>query len=97
MLKKDKVKVIDEELNDEKISRFLTLKPYGDESEDFHILTRAYRGLPIPYFERFLEMFLAEKRDINAKNAKGISFMASIEGNVRFPEFVEILKQNGAQ
>lgn len=97
MLKKDKVKVIDEELNDEKISRFLTLKPYGDESEDFHILTRAYRGLPLPYFERFLAMFLAENRDINATNAKGITFMASIQGNASFPEFVDTLKQHGAQ
>lgn len=97
MLKKDKVKVIDEEMNDEKISRFLSLKPYGDESEDFYILTKAYRGLPIEYFTRFLEMFLAEGRDVNAKNTQGQSFIDFIGNNIRFPEFVELLKKNGAQ
>ena len=97
MLKKDKVKVIDEEMNDEKISRFLTLKPYGDESEDFYVLTKAYRGLPIEYFATFLKMFLADGRDINAKNKQDQSFVSFIEGNSNFPEFVELLKSNGAQ
>ena len=97
MLKKDKVKVIDEEMNDEKIKHFLTLKPYGDESEDFYQLTKAYRGLPAEYFSRFLELFLAEKRDINAKNVNGQSFISTIEGNVKFPEFIALLKENGAQ
>ena len=97
MLKKDKIKIIDEEMTDEKISRFLTLKPYGDESEDFHMLTRAYRGLPVEYFATFLTMFLAENRDINAKNSQGQSFLGSIEGNTTFPEFIETLKENGAK
>lgn len=97
MLKKDKIKIIDEEMTDEKIRRFLTLKPYGEESEDFHMLTKAYRGLPVEYFTTFLEMFLAENRDINAIGPKGLSFLASIEGNVKFPEFIETLKKNGAK
>ncbi|MBV1920174.1 MAG: PA4642 family protein [Pseudomonadales bacterium] len=97
MLKKDKVKIIDEEMNDEKIRRFLTLKPYGEESADFYVLTKAYRGLPIEYFATFLKMFLAEGRDINAKNAQDQSFVSFIEGNSNFLEFVELLKSNGAQ
>lgn len=97
MLKKDKVKVIDEEMNDDKIRRFLSLTPYGDESVDFHVLTKAYRGLPIEYFTTFLEMFLADGRDINATNAQGLSFVKFIEGNTKFPEFVELLKSKGAQ
>ena len=97
MLKKDKVKVIDEEMNDEKIQHFLTLKSYGDESEDFYQLTKAYRGLPIEYFSRFLEMFLAENRDINAKNVSGQTFLSTIEGNMKFHEFIAVLKENGAQ
>ena len=97
MLKKDKVKVIDEDMNDEKIARFLTLQPYGDESADFHVLTKAYRGLPVEYFTTFLAMFLAEGRDINAKNSQGQSFLGFIEGNSNFTEFAELLKNNGAQ
>jgi len=97
MLKKDKVKVIDEEMNDEKIRRFLTLKPYGKESVDFYVLTKAYRGLPIEYFATFLEMFLADGRDINAKNDQDQSFVSFIEGNSNFLEFVELLKSKGAQ
>jgi len=96
MLKKDKIKVIDEEMNDEKIRRLFFYKPYGDESADFHVLTKAYRGLPIEYFTRFLEMFLDDKRDINAKNSQGQSFLSSIENNLKFPEFVDTLKKNGA-
>ena len=70
---------------------------HAKETEDFHILTKAYRGLPVEYFTTFLEMFLAENRDINAIGPKGQSFLASIEGNVTFPEFIEALKKNGAQ
>jgi len=97
MLKKDKVKVIDEQLSDEKLQRFLTLEPYGDDNVDFHILTKAYRGLPLDAFGRFLVMFLAENRDINAKDTQGRTFTATITDNANQHKVIALLKQNGAQ
>lgn len=93
MLKKDKQKVIGEELDELRVRSFLNYEPYGEEPADFHILTKAYRGLPPEPFERFLEMFIAEGHDIHAQNSSGQSFAEFIAPNSAHPEYVEILKK----
>ena len=71
MSSKDKQKVIGEELDAAKVARFLEMEPVGDENADFHVLTKAYRGLPLAYFDQFLAMFTAQGHDVNACDQQG--------------------------
>lgn len=96
MSTKDKEKVIGEDLDTTKVARFLEMQPYGDENADFHVLVKAYRGLPAEAFERFLQLFRDSGRDINAKDAKGRTLLQLARENIRHPEYVDILKRFGA-
>ncbi len=97
MLKKDKQKVIGEQLNDAQVTRFLEMTPYDpNESTDYYILTKAYRGLPADAFERFVKAFIEQGHDIKATNAEGKSFLEEISANTSHPEYVDILKKYGA-
>lgn len=96
MSSKDKVKVIGEELDETKVARFLEMQPYGEENADFHILTKAYRGLPAEAFERFLQLFQEQGRDINARDPKGRTLLQLAQQNTRHPEYVDVLKRFGA-
>ncbi len=97
MSSKDKQKVIGEELDATKVARFLEMQPVGDENADFHILTKAYRGLPVEYFDQFLTMFVEQGRDINATDKQGrtLTQIAAQHGNQ--PGYVDVLKKHGAQ
>ena len=95
--KKDKVKVINETLNDDKIRRFLKLEPSQGEDKAFHILLRAYRGLNQDDFGRFIEFFKAEKLDINAKSRDGKTILQAIKGYNKSADYVEVLISAGAQ
>ena len=96
MSTKDKEKVIGEDLDETKVARFLEMQPYGNENADFHVLVKAYRGLPPDAFTRFLQLFKDSGRDINAKGPKGQTLLQLASQNVRHPEYVEILQQFGA-
>ncbi|MGI9323391.1 MAG: PA4642 family protein [Pseudomonadales bacterium] len=63
-------KVTDEVWDDDRVKSFLDLQPYGDDA-DFHVLTRAYRGMRLEDFERFLHFFTAAGRNLDAKDGKG--------------------------
>lgn len=92
----EKAKVIGEELDETKVARYLDMQPAGDENVDFHVLTKAYRGLPPEAFGRFLDLFVAAGRNINAHDSAGRTFLATIIGNVGQPGYVDIARQRGA-
>ncbi len=99
-MKKDKEKVIGETFSTEKLSEFLELKPFGgDDSrneEDFHILLKAYRGLPEEGFERFLPLYQKAGRNINATSPLNETFLDYISDNQNQQSYVEIMKKAGA-
>ena len=97
MSSKDKQKVIGEELDATQVARFLEMQPIGDENADFHVLTKAYRGLPVAYFDQFLAMFVAQGRNVNATDPQGrtLAQIAAQHGNQ--PGYVDVLKKHGAQ
>ena len=64
-------KVIDEVWNDERVRSFLAIEPHGDESADFHVLQKAYRGMRPEDFDRFLGFFVTAGRDLDACDPKG--------------------------
>ncbi|NPU92874.1 MAG: hypothetical protein HPY82_13285 [Gammaproteobacteria bacterium] len=96
MSTKDKVKVIGEDLDETKVARYLDMQPHGDENADFHVLTKAYRGLPLEAFERFLQQFSDQGRDINARDAKGRTLLQLAQENRSHLDYVEVLKKFGA-
>lgn len=96
-MRKDKQKVIGEPMSDEQIAAFLNAQPYADESVEQHILTRAYRGLRIEDFERFLGMFKAEGYDLNAVDREGRTFLDTVRQHARGEEYVAALEAAGAR
>lgn len=96
-MRKDKQKVIGEPMSDEQVAAFLGARPYADESVEQHILTRAYRGLRIEDFERFLMMFKAEGYDINATDREGKTFLDTVRQHSRGEEYVAALEAAGAR
>lgn len=53
-MRKDKKQVIGDEIGDDQIKLFLDFEPVDATSPSLHKLIKAYRGLRIDDFERFL-------------------------------------------
>ncbi|WP_022961207.1 PA4642 family protein [Halopseudomonas pelagia] len=96
-MRKDKEKVIGESMTDEQVAAFLQARPYAGESLEQHILTRAYRGLRVQDFERFLAMFKAQGFDLDAADAQGNTFLHRISAHAQAQAYVEALKAAGAK
>ena len=96
-MKKDKLKVLDEVLSEERIKQFLELLPPAGENPDFHQLQKAYRGMPPQYFEIFLEFFTENKRDINAVSHNGYTLLQEISTHKQAREYIDLLVQFGAK
>lgn len=97
MSTKDKQKVIGEQLDQTKIARFLEMKPEGEQNEDFHVLLKAYRGLPAEAFDEFLTLFKAEGRDVNAQGDDGQTLLQITQQHDRQLGYSDALKKHGAQ
>lgn len=95
-MKKDKAKVLNEEMSDEQIRGFLAAHPPVHVHADFHCLVRAYRGLTAPDFERFLAVFVAEGRDLDARNEHGETLLEVVSCHESSGDYVAALKQAGA-
>lgn len=97
-MRKDKEKVIGEPMTDEQVAVFLQARPYAaDESADLHVLVRAYRGLRVEDFERFLVLFKAEGFDVNASDAQGRTFLQTVKTHAQCEEYVAVLEAAGAR
>lgn len=90
-LKKDKQKVIGEDMTDEQIKRFLETELQAHQDADFHTLLRAYRSLRSYDFKRFLSYFKAEGRDQNATNEKGQSLRDIISTHKESDVYLKML------
>lgn len=89
--------VRDEWWSDERIRSFLTLDTTADEAPDFHVLVKAYRGMVVEAFSRFIVFFLEEGRNINEKNYHGETILKIVSEHKNSKEYVEILEQAGAK
>ena len=69
--KKDKQAVIDEVITDVLMEQFFALQPPQGTERDYHMLERAYRGLPAPDFARFVDLFVARGHQVNSKGPQG--------------------------
>lgn len=91
-MRKDKKQVIGEEIGDESIKLFLTFEPADATPPSLHKLVKAYRGLRIDDFERFLGFFKDAGYDLNAQDAQGQDFIALIQDQRLAEPYVEAIK-----
>lgn len=96
VLKKDKKKVLGEIFSDERIKTFLQFVPPEGVDADYHVLEKGYRGMKAENFEAFVKFFLADGRDINARNPRGETLLQVLRNHRQAEEYIEILQANGA-
>ncbi|WP_417775442.1 PA4642 family protein [Stutzerimonas xanthomarina] len=91
-MRKDKKKVIGEEVSDESIKLFLELEPTDGTPSSLHKLIKAYRGLRVDDFERFLGFFVEAGYDLNVKNARGQDFVSLIADQRQAEPYIELIE-----
>lgn len=91
-MRKDKKQVIGDEIADESIKLFLQPEPADDTPPSLHKLIKAYRGLRIDDFERFLGFFVAAGYDVEAKNSKGQDFIDLVADQRHARPYIEMIE-----
>lgn len=91
-MRKDKKQVIGEEIGDEPIKLFLAVEPADATPPSLHKLIKAYRGLRIDDFERFVGFFVEAGYDLGAKDAQGNDFIALIQDQRQAAPYIEVIK-----
>jgi len=92
-MRKDKKQVIGDEISDDYIKSFLQFEPAdGVTSPSLHKLVKAYRGLRVDDFERFLGFFVEAGFDLNAKDHNGNDFVALTADQRQAEPYIELIK-----
>jgi len=92
MRKKDKKQVIGEEISEEKIRLFLAVEPADDTPPALHKLIKAYRGLRVDDFERFVGFFVEAGYDLAAQDAQGRDFVTLIEDQRLAEPYIDVVR-----
>jgi len=85
--------VIGDEIADEQIKLFLAVEPADDTPPALHKLVKAYRGLRVDDFERFIGFFVEAGYDLNAKDAQGHDFVAQIQDQRNAEDYIDIVRK----
>ena len=88
--------VRDEWWSDERVKSFLELESSIDETPDFHILMKAYRGMVPEAFDRFVNFFVESGRNINETNMHGETILKVVSEHKNSGEYKKILEEAGA-
>lgn len=92
-MRKDKKQVIGDEIGDEQIKLFLDFEPVDATSPSLHKLIKAYRGLRVGDFERFLVFFKEAGYDLDGTDEHGKTFVALIKDQRNAEEYIELIEQ----
>jgi hypothetical protein len=97
-MRPDKKIITDEVWDDARVRSFLSPKtPQGADAPDFLLLLGAYRAMRVEDFARFIRFFVEEKRDLNATNESGQTFVELIASHRHGKAFAEIMSAAGAR
>ncbi|UTW09110.1 PA4642 family protein [Pseudomonas benzenivorans] len=91
-MRKDKKQVIGEEIGEESIKLFLAVEPADATPPSLHKLIKAYRGLRIDDFERFVGFFVEAGYDLEAKDEQGNDFIDLIQDQRQAEPYIEVIK-----
>lgn len=92
-MRKDKKQVIGDEIGDAQIKLFLDFEPVDATSPSLHKLIKAYRGLRVDDFERFLRFFREAGYDLDGKDEHGKTFIELIKDQRNAPEYIELVEK----
>lgn len=92
-MRKDKRQVIGDEIGDAQIKLFLDFEPVDDTSPSLHKLIKAYRGLRVDDFERFLGFFKEAGYDFDGKDAHGSDFVALIKDQRNAADYIDLIEK----
>ena len=92
-MRKDKKQVIGEAIADEPIKLFLSVEPADATPPSLHKLVKAYRGLRIDDFGRFLTFFKEAGYDLDGKDEQGQTFVDIIKDQRNADEYIELIDQ----
>lgn len=92
-MRKDKKQVIGDEIGDAQIKLFLDFEPVDATSPSLHKLIKAYRGLRIDDFERFLGFFKEAGYDINGTDDHGNDFVTVIKDQRNASDYIELIEK----
>ncbi|MBF8740093.1 PA4642 family protein [Pseudomonas guariconensis] len=91
-MRKDKKQVIGDEISDDYVKTFLRFEPAdGQTSPSLHKLIKAYRGLRVDDFERFVGFFVEAGLDLDGKDEQGKTFVQLIADQRNAAEYIEII------
>ncbi len=91
-MRKDKKQVIGDEIGDDTIKLFLDVEPADSTPAGLHKLIKAYRGLRVDDFERFVGFFVAAGYSLTECDAQGNDFVALIQDQRQAEPYVEVIK-----
>jgi hypothetical protein len=90
-MRKDKKQLIGDEIGDGQIKLFLDFEPVDATSPSLHKLIKAYRGLRVDDFERFLVFFREAGLDLDGKDEHGQTFVDLIKDQRNADEYIELI------
>nr|MBF0683267.1 PA4642 family protein [Pseudomonas sp.] len=91
-MRKDKQQVIGEEIGDDAIRAFLQPEPADATPPALHKLIKAYRGLRVDDFGRFLVFFKEAGYDLAATDAQGRDFIALVADQRQAQPYIELIR-----
>jgi hypothetical protein len=86
-----------EDWSDERVKTFLSLNRLEGMNIDYHALIKAYQAMLVAEFARFVEFFIADERDINAKDTDGTTILDHISQHGASVAYADVLKKVGAK
>lgn len=89
--------VTDEWWSDERVQSFLDMETEAGEAADYHVLLKAYRGMVPEAFERFVEFFVQDGRNLNEPGPDGRSILQLIREHRNGADYARILQEAGAR
>jgi hypothetical protein len=92
-MRKDKKQLIGDEIGDEQIKLFLNFEPVDATSPSLHKLIKAYRGLRVDDFARFLVFFKEAGYQLDGKDEHGNDFVALIRDQRNAQEYIDLIQQ----
>lgn len=92
-MRKDKKQLIGDEIGDEQVKLFLDFEPVDATSPSLHKLIKAYRGLRIDDFARFLAFFKEAGYDVDGKDERGQTFVDLIKDQRNAEEYIELIER----
>ena len=92
-MRKDKKQLIGDEIGDEQVKLFLDFEPVDATSPSLHKLIKAYRGLRIDDFARFLTFFKEAGYDVDGKDEQGQTFVEIIKDQRNAEEYIELIEK----